>query len=534
MENKKNIQNLTRREFLALSGAGTVGIALGNTNWGYASEKKPKHGGRLRIGQRFMSAGLDAHKNQDFADYTNYCLFYQSLTEQGKLPGVELHPLLAKSWDISADGRDYTFVLREGVKFHHGKEMDSGDVKYSFDRVLNPSTRAPRASALRFIDSIQIIDKYQLKFRLKEPFSPFLSAVSLYNCPIIPSGSEPTGTKPAPGTGPFMVKSFTPNETLELTRFDKYWEIDEKTGDRLPYVDSVYLKKIVDDTVRLAGVRAGDLDLSSGPPLNAVAKDLLEKQPLPGVHMDCEGIGNSYLLFNVSKPPFDNKKVRQAVAYALDKKEITKAVFWGLGETLNNQASAKGSRFYIPVEDREPDIAKAKQLLTEAGYANGFKTEFFQFSLNYYIGMAEVCIGQLQKVGIEATLKVIDRAPYFSMMRKGEYGLSIGNVVEIFDWDDAYFVHFHSGEIGKNNWSRYGNKEMDGLLEKGRKDLKWEDRKGTYKKVIEMIREDLPGLFLSKPVQTVAFRDSMKGYRKGFASRFAWYGGGTKYWWLDK
>jgi peptide/nickel transport system substrate-binding protein len=531
---KKDRSGLSRREFLYLSGFGTMGLGLsGMPQWAYGADKKPKYGGRLRVGQRFMSAGLDAHRNQDFADYINYCLFYQSLTEQGKLPGVEIHPFLAQSWEISADGREYTFALRRGVKFHHGKEMDSGDVKYSFERVLNPATRAPRASALRYIDSMQIIDKYHLKFRLKETFAPFLSAVSLYNCPIIPSGWEPTGTKPAPGTGPFAVKSYVPNETLELTRFDQYWEVDEETGMRLPYVDGIFLRKIVDDTVRLAGVRAGDLDMTSGPPLNIAAKAVLEK-PLPGIHIDTDGIGNTYLLFNVSKPPFDNKKVRQAIAYALDKKEIARAVFWGLGEPLNNQAAVKDSRFYIPVQDREPDPARAKQLLAEAGYPNGFKTEFFQFSLNYYPAIAEVCSGQLKKIGIEATVKVIDRAPYFAMMRKGEYDLSIGNVVEIFDWDDAYYVHFHSGEVGKNNWSRYGSKELDGWLEKGRRTLKWEDRVAVYRKVIEIIREELPGLFLCKPVQAVAYGDQVKGSRKGFASRFAWFKGGAKYWWLDR
>ena len=533
-DRKKDFEGLSRRNFLYLSGLGAAGLALaGLPGNSYGAGEKPRRGGRLRVGQRFMSAGLDAHKNLDFADYTNYCLFYGALTQQGKLPEVELHPMLAKSWEISNDGREYIFLLRQGVKFHNGKEMESADVKYSIERVLNPSTRSPRAYALREIDSVSIIDKYHLKIRLKEPFAPFLSALTLYNCPIIPDGVEPTGTKPAPGTGPFMVKSFVPNDSLEFVRFDQYWEVDEKTGDHLPYVDAVSMKKIVDDTVRLAAVRAGDLDCTSGPPLNVLAKAILEK-PIPGIFMDHLGIGNMYLHFNFSKAPFNDKRVRQAIAYAINKDEMLKAVFWGLGDVLNNQAAVKKSRFYIPVEDRKEDLAKARQLLTEAGYPNGFKTEFFQFSLNYYMSGAEVLIGQLQKIGIEAKLKVIDRAPYYSMMRKGEFDLAIGNIVEIFDWDDAYYNHFHSQQIGKNNWSRYQNKEMDALLEKGRRTMKWEDRVAIYKKVIEMTRDDLPGLFLLKPVQGLAMRENVKGYRPGFALRFAWHGGGTKYWWLDK
>ncbi len=533
-DEKKDCGRLSRREFLYLSGLGMTGMALsGMSQNTYAADQKPRYGGRLRVGQRFMSAGLDAHKNLDFADYTNYCLFYGALTQQGKLPEIEMYPMLAKSWEISKDGREYVFILREGVKFHNGKEMESADVKYSIERVLNPATRSPRAYALREIDSVNIVDKYHLKIRLKEPFAPFLTALTLYNCPIIPNGVEPTGTRPAPGTGPFMVKSFIPNDSLELTRFDQYWEIDEKTGKRLPYVDGVYIKKIVYDTVRLAAVRAGDLDCTSGPPLNILAEAIFNK-PIPGIFMDQLGIGNCYLHFNFSKPPFNNKKVRQAIAYAVNKKEMLKAVFWGLGDILNNQPAVKGSRFYIDVEDRGQDLAKAKQLLAEAGYPNGFKAEFFQFSLNYYLSGAEVLIGQLQKIGIEGKLKVIDRAPYYSMMRKGEYDLSIGNTVEIFDWDDGFYNHFHSKQIGKNNWSQYNNKEMDSLLEKGRRTMKWEDRVAIYKKVIEMTRDDLPGLFLLKPVQGLAMRENVKGYLPGFALRFAWHGGGTKYWWLDK
>ena len=140
----------------------------------------------------------------------------------------------------------------------------------------------------------------------------------------------------------------------------------------------------------------------------------------------------------------------------------------------------------------------------------------------------------MQKIGIESTVKVIDRAPYFAMMRKGEYDLSIGNVVEIFDWDDAYYVHFHSGEIGKNNYSRYGNKEVDGLLEKARATIRWEERAPLYRRVIEIVHEDLPILFLAKSTIPVAFRDYVKGFEAGAGTWFGYYGGGMVKTWLDK
>ncbi len=534
MEEKTDWGALSRREFLYLSGMGMAAAGfVGMPSLSHGAEVKPRYGGRIRVAYPFGSRGLDAHKNQEFMDYQNYCLMYQGLTEQGSVPQVEIYPLLAKSWEISKDGREYIFALREGVKFHHGKELDSGDVKYSIERVLNPSTRAPRAFALRMVDSIQILDKYRLKIMLKESFATFLTSVALANCAIIPAGWEPSGTKPAPGTGPFMFKSFVPNETTEFTRFDKYWEIDPKTGDRLPYLDGILVKKIVDEVVRFAGLRAGDIDCVSGPPFNVVAKALKEK-PIPGIVTGENYAGNIWICFNVSKPPYDNKKVRQAIAYTVNKKKLLEAVYWGLGEVQNNQPFLNASRFYIPVQEREVNIAKAKQLLAEAGYPNGFKTEFLQYSVHYDVVTTEVVMGQLKEIGIEATMKVLDRAPYFKMMREGEYSISVSGYEERYDWDDAYYMIYHSSEVGTNNWARYSNKEMDALLQEGRATMKWEDRKAIYKKFVETHMEELPYLNLFKPLRAYAFRESLKGFRPGFGMRFAWHGGGAKYWWLDK
>ncbi len=534
MGKKENRRNLTRREFLYLSGLGVAGMAGTSFPVGArGAEKRPKYGGRFRAGVRFASAGLDAHKNQDFADYLNYCLLYGGLTEQGNLPQVEIHPMLAKSWDISKDGREYTFALREGVKFHHGKELDSGDVKYSLDRVMNPATRAPRAFAFRWVESVQTVDKFHIKIRLREPFAPFLSSLTVANCAIIPSGWEPSGTKPAPGTGPFIVKNFIPNDSIEVTRFTQYWEKDEKTGDHLPYLDSVYQKKMVDEAVRWTALRAGDIDMVDVPPLNIVAKAVLEN-PIPGITIDYDSIGNGWIWFNMNKPPYDNKKIRQAIAYGIDKEKILKAVYWGLGGTENNQPFLKNSRFYIPTRDREVDLPRARQLLSEAGYPNGLKTEILTYSTTYDVAGCQAVVGQLKEIGIEATIKVVDRVPYYSMMRKGDYSISYRGDSERFDWDDAYYMYLHSSEIDQNNWSRYRNKEMDDLLEKGRLTMDWNERKAIYTKVVEIIREDLPIFYVLKNVIGIAFRDYVKGYRKGFSMRFAWHGGGTKYWWLDK
>lgn len=534
MRGKEDFASFSRREFLYLSGAGLAGITLGGVPPGaWAQEKKPKYGGLLRVGERYGSTGLDAHKNQFFMDFQNYMLMYNALTIMGPLPQVNMYLDLAKSCEISNDGREYIFSLREGVKFHHGKELDSGDVKYSIERVMNPATRSPRAFAHRYIDSVTIIDKYHLKIRLKEPFGPFLATLTIQTCPIIPTGWEPTGMKPAPGTGPFVFKSFVPNEATELTRFDQYWEFDEKTGDRLPYLGGIHIKKIVDETVRWIALRTGDLDYINLPPRKVVLDEL--KKPTPGVvTVMPQPVAYVAIIFNTSKPPFDNKKVRQAVAYAIDKKEFIQAAYWGLGEPVNNQAFSSRSRMYAPVKDREADLGKARQLLAEAGYPTGFKTEFLTFSDATYVDGCNAAVGQLRKVGIEASIKMIDRAPFFESMRKGEYAVGFRGDSERLDPDDAYYLWLHSGEINKNNWSRYSNQELDRLLEQGRTKLRWEERLPIYQKVIEIVKDDLPILYLSKSIIPLAYRDYVKGFGAGMATWFGYHGGGFKKVWLDK
>ncbi len=535
MKNKEeDLAEVTRREFLYWAAMGAAGMTLaGLPGLTEGAEKKPKYGGRLRMGGRFASAGLDAHKNQFFPDFMNYLLMYNALMIMGPYPQVRVYPDVGKSYKISPDGREYTFSLQEKVKFHHGKELDSGDVKYSIERVMNPVTRSPRAFAYRWIDSIQILDKYHLTIRLKEPFGPFLTTLTIQHCPIIPAGWEPTPTKPAPGTGPFVFKSFVPNETIELTRFDQYWEYDEKTGNRLPYLDGFYLKKIVDEMVRWTALRAGDVDLIHVPPRNIVLQEV--REPTPGiVTIVNDPTACDAIIFNTTKPPYDHKKVRQAFAFGIDKKEMVKAAYWGLAEALNNQPFSNRCWMYIPVQDREADLDRAKKLLAEAGHPNGFKTEILTFSDVTRVEGTNAVVGQLKKIGIDTSIRIIDRAPFYDLCRKGEYSIAFRGDSERLDPDDAYYPWFHSSEINKNNWSRYTNKEMDGLLESGRTLWKWEDRMPVYKKIVEIVKEDLPILYLAKPINPSAWRDNLQGYAGGASTWLVYYGGGMKYAWFDK
>ena len=302
---------------------------------------------------------------------------------------------------------------------------------------------------------------------------------------------------------------------------------------RLPYVDELIIKKITDETVRWTAVRTGELDYVQRPPINIVRDEI--KNPTPGVvTLLPQPVGNEWIYFNCTKAPFNDKRVRQAVAYCLDKEEIVKAAFWGMGETINNQPFLNRSRFYIPVKDREVDRKKAKQLLAEAGYPNGFDVKFLQYQYPKHLDLATAIIGQLKEIGVNGTINLIDRAPYAKMMKNGEYTISARGDSERMDPDDYYYMRFHSSEIGSNNWSGYVNKDLDSLVEKGRRIVKWEDRVPVYREVIEILKEDVPTFCISKSIIAVAFKDYVKGHEAGMATWFGYHQGGMKMVWLDK
>jgi peptide/nickel transport system substrate-binding protein len=143
-------------------------------------------------------------------------------------------------------------------------------------------------------------------------------------------------------------------------------------------------------------------------------------------------------------------------------------------------------------------------------------------------------MGKIKKIGIDAEMKVLDRAAWAKSLMNAEYAISIYGVGEKFEPDESYYMFLHSSEIGKNNYSSYNNKELDALLEKGRSAVKWEDRAPIYRKVIEIVSEDLPILYLAKTNIPIAFRDYVKGFDGGAGTLFAFYGGGLKKTWLDK
>jgi len=283
-----------------------------------------KRGGVLRIADA-APAGLDPHLTTSFSSMAVYEHMYNGLLTQDY--EMNLKPDLAERWQISGDGKAYTFFLRKGVKFHNGRECVADDVVYSLGRLLDPKTQAPLSGYYSSIDKVEAVDKYTVKISLKEPDASLLYKLSNRRPAVIMAKEvvEASGghlkTADA-GTGPFKLAEFIPDVSVKLQRFEDYFEKG------FPYLDGVTISFKTDEASRLAALRAGQADLTFFKDPNNVTP--IKNNP-DLVILEQPSQVRVVLILNNGIPPFDNPKVRQAFSYAIDRKEVIEAAYGGKG-----------------------------------------------------------------------------------------------------------------------------------------------------------------------------------------------------------
>lgn len=297
----------------------------------------PKSGGKLTVGVSADLTKLDLHGSTVLSDRIPLLHVQEMLVTIDEK--MNIIPLLAQKWETSEDGKSVTFALRKGVPFHNGKEMKAEDVKYSIERFMQVAARKGEFS---MVDSIEAKDDYTVVFHLKQPSGVFLASLANpYNPAVImPKGiaEEQSGTITKPiGTGPFQFEKWEQGKQLVLKRFDQYASPEGDTsgfgGAKKPYVDEVIFKPISEATVRLTALETGEIDLAT----DILPKDVKRLETSSNIVLAKETSMNwGYLFFGFKKPPFDNLKMRQAVAYALNKQEIVDVATWSLGKVASS------------------------------------------------------------------------------------------------------------------------------------------------------------------------------------------------------
>ena len=333
----------------------------------------PKRGGVLTIGQDENPIGLDPHKTAAFST-TNIAEHIFSCLLRWDATVSRVEPDLAVAWE-NPDPQTFVFHLRDGVKFHNGDALTSDDVKFTFQRMVDPATRSPWSSIFSVIREIETPDPRTVVFRLANPFSPFLNYLATVRYTAIVSredvrrrGDLVTG---GAGTGPFMLEDFRPNSLIRLKRNPDYYEPG------LPYLDGLDFRIIPDEGSRMAALRAGSVQLTwlSRPDSAAQMRDVADI-----VAPEPETYSRLMLLeFDQRKPPFNDVRVRRAFSLALNRELIVKVVWRGRAG-LAAALPPMQAPFAVPSGEvpglpyAKEDVAAAKALMAEAGYAAGFDT----------------------------------------------------------------------------------------------------------------------------------------------------------------
>src|SRR5512134_275126 len=397
-------------------------------------------------------------------------------------------PDLAESWE-TPDPLTYVFRLRPGLRFHDGRPLTSTDVRYTFEWILDPANRSPHRAVYRHVASIGTPDPRTVVFRLVEPFAPFLSTAVRG---IVPAGSPAGGYAPPAGAGPYRIDSVSPDGEAVLTAFDRH-----HAGP--PAIRSVTVKFVPDSNVRFLELSAGSVNFA----VNGVDPDLLPALSKTGriVVEEAPGGNVTYLGFNVRDRALSDARVRRAIATAIDREAIVRAIWKGradLAESILPPGSWALDDAIPPVRF---DPAGARRLLDEAGYRDPdgdgplprlrltYKTSQNELRRRVAAAIQE----QLRQVGIALEIQSLEWGTFFSYVKTGNFQLYSLTWVGIAD-PDIFHHAFHSASVPPDGANRggYADAEVDRLTEAARRETSPARRRDMYRQVQRILARDLP------------------------------------------
>ncbi len=431
---------------------------------------------------------------------------------------------LAESWEVSADGLTWTFRLRRGVKWHDGRDFTADDVKFTYDIVLNPRLGAQGRVAFTNIKETRVVDRYTIQFLMSEPQASIVAVVGV-NAGILPrhafAGVAPENywihdafNKRMPiGTGPYKMKEYVSGSYVTLEKNPNYFG-------GAPTIDTITFKVLPDVNAQIAQLLAGDLTLL------LIDNPALVKavQGRPDIEVNTLPQNNFYYIApNHRNPLFQDRRVRQAIMYALDRPAMIRGFLEGFATPASSPLTPVLKNYFNPnVKKYEFDRAKARQLLAEAGWRPGpdgvlmKDGQRFRFTLSYPIvqylePLAALVQQYLGAVGIEVVLDGLEFNTFIAQrLLPRRYDALLGWWIMPEDPDFFNYAHSSAAERGFN-LPMYANKEADALMEAGRKARTVAERERIYKRLQELMAEDLPYLPLWWPKEIRAWTKRLKG-----------------------
>lgn len=446
--------------------------------------------GQITVAQGIDPDTLDPQATASAAVWSITLNIYDTLLTRDK--DGKLQPGLATSYR-NVDDKTWEVKLREGVTFHNGEPFDAEAVKYSIERVLDPDTKAVMASTMNTIGEVQIVDPHTVRFITKAPDPALPSRLSMNYGHILPPkyakevGPEGVAKKPI-GAGPFKFVSWQKDEAVTLEAVPGHW--------RQPKIKTVVFKPIPEGAARVAAVKTGAVDIAAAiPPVDFAG--IKSGDRTTGI----EVTSNRAFLMNLDTlnfEPFKDRRVRQALNYAVDVDAIIKNTLNGYGKRLATSVIPECFGYDPSIQPYPHDLEKAKALLAEAGYANGFDVQLDSTDGRYPQDkeIATVIAGQLAKVGINVKVQTFEWGSFYDgvQAKKRAPIHDIGMSTELFDPDNTFSTHFHS-ERGKI-WARWHNEEFNRLADIGRTTLDEAKRKEALSQAQRIQHDEAPMIFL--------------------------------------
>jgi peptide/nickel transport system substrate-binding protein len=484
----------------ACGGGGTKPLKSNTTSPAAGSGGAAVTGGTLKAALTGEPDSLDPAKSQIYTGaqvYDNIFSKLVDLDENQKVYGV-----LATKW-TQVDARTWTFELRDGVKFHNGESFTADDVKYTFERLLDPKTASGYAPLYDVIRSVVVDSPTKVTFKLKSAFGPFLTNLANNGEIVNRKAIEAKGSARNPvGTGPFKFVEWVQGDHVTVARHDGYFEPGK------PHLDGIVFRFAQVDQSRIDGLRSGELDWADAIPLQQLS--VLQKDPTFNyVGSKVSGIPD-FLAMNIKKPPFDNKALRQAIALAVDKSAIRTVAYFGAGEDGGEEVPS-GSPWYDGADPyAKPDLAAAKAKLAEAGHPNGLTVDYL--GLPQYpelLKTGQVVRDQLKKIGITMNIKQVDVSVWFDRFSKGNYQITSAYQERTIDPDNFYSLVLKTG--GSINTTGYSNPAADSLITRAARETDIAKRKALYSELRKLIYDDVPLLFVHYETLNYLMRKAVHG-----------------------
>ncbi len=451
-----------------------------------------------------------------------------------KVGTTEVEPALAESWTVSDDGLVYTFNLRKGVKFHTtpeftpSREFNADDVIFSFERQGNPENPYHKVSGGSYeyyngmsmgslIKEIKKVDDYTVQFVLNKPEAPFIANLAMDFASIMSAEQadqflakgipEQLDIVPS-GTGPFMLKQYQKDSLIRYAGNADYWK-------GKPAIDRLVFSITPDASVRFAKLKANECQVMAFP--NPADREMMEQDSNINL-LTLEGLNVGYLAFNVDKKPFTDVRVRKALNMAVNKPAIIDAVFNGSGKAATNPLPPTMWSYNEAVKDYPFDLEKAKALLAEAGYPDGFETNIWAMPVQRPYNpnarrMAEIIQSDWAKIGVKAKVVTYEWGEYLKRSSKGEHdSVLLGWTGDNGDPDNFLSVLLSCDAVGNANRSMWCNADFDNLINKAKTISDQAERTKLYEQAQVVFKEQAPWVTIAHSVVFEPVRKEVKGY----------------------